>query len=606
MGSRVAAAILLAATLAGSCAYAIPRGEAGLSAAVAERWERAVKLIPTGEDVSRAQGYFRAVALVNTGRVPEALKTFGWLSSTDGSFNGPALEKLVEYEFERGNYGAVVELYEKSKGRRFLDPPTLNYRVGECYFMVGIYDKALPLLAKVDSGELESYARYTMAQISLSDGDILGAIEHIDEAIDATKSHPDRVVEKNLSDYLRLARGRIIYKAAVATEDVEIEQREKLLRLAISQLSLIQEETPFYAESLRTIGWCSAEIGDMVRAIASFETAMTKDPENAHEDQWALGKVLERNEFYEEAASSYSEARLTALDWADSWEEQSMALTAPLPEVDIAWMRALAENIESGVSENASRLNERAALAQKAASLREERLVKISKRIGVLKDWIEALAVELDDMDAGLYKYLDIVQVGALFPKEDRPRIESLIENQDKLLAVIKWTQDAINTLVAMTSWEETPDFVKERAALLWGKIQDANRELAVAQLGYLEGIKKRVTVREKELNRMLAIRRVEHENLKLPYDEAVVTNADEKEKLKALNGKLALLVDRAKKVQGEIDDIKDEVREGMLKASREHLLKRAEALRLRADRFALDEAQALHLMQNELDRSGE
>jgi hypothetical protein len=606
MERRVTFLALALAVMAAAPALAIDRQKEGLSAAVGERWEEALRLLPADEKAGRAEKYFRALSLYNSGFVPEAVKLFGALSASKGAFNGPALEKLVKYEYDRGNYGEVVKFFKASEGRKFIEPDSVFYRVGQSYFMLGQNADAKANLEKTADGNFHPYALITLAQIAYAEGDVSKSIETFDKAMDRLNSLPDRELRRALADEIRLRRGRIIYQASITSENVTRDQTEKLLKLAISQLSLIKEGSPHYADSLRTIGWCSLEMGDKVRALASFETAMAVDPQNAHEDQWAIGRTLERNEFYEDAADYYATARATAEEWAITWEGASFGEVVPTPaQRSIGW-KFLQEEELTAVQRSVDTLSNEFALSEEAVILKGARLDNVEKSLDEQKALMDSIEAELIKMDKDLYEYLDVIQVGSLFPKEDRPRIEGLMTRQDRLVAALEWTEMAIFALSNTLSWDNAPAALKARVEKIWQKLENAGANLSDGQLEFLEGLKARVSVREKELMRILDSRKNESVSLKEPHKKARELLAAKRDELARTSLKIADVKKRYETAKDKLEALKKEIDAAMVSVARQDMVDKKQKAKTRADQYALDEAQSLHLYQKELEKSGD
>ncbi|TAL18330.1 hypothetical protein EPN96_02165 [bacterium] len=606
MERRVTLLVIALVVLAAAPALAIAPQKEGLSAAVGERWEDALRLLPSDEKAGRAEKYFRALALYNSGFVPEAVKLFGALSSSKGAFNGPALEKLVKYEYDRGNYGEVVKYFKASEGRKFMEPDSVFYRVGQSHFMLGQNADAKASLEKTADGNFHPYALVTLAQIAYGEGDVSKSIEIFDKAMDKLNSLPDREVRRALADDIRLRRGRIIYQASITSENVTKDQAEKLLKLAISQLSLIKEGSPHYADALRTIGWCSLEMGDKVRALASFETAMAIDPQNAHEDQWAIGRTLERNEFYEDAAEYYANARATAEEWAVTWEGASFGEVVPTPaQISLGW-KFLQEEELAAVRRAVETLSNEFALSEESAVLKGARLDNVEKSLDEQKNLMDAIEAELVKMDKDLYEYLDVIQVGSLFPKEDRPRIEGLMLRQDRLVAALEWTERAIYALSSTLGWDNAPAALKARVEKMWQKLEEAGASLSDGQLEFLEGLKARVSVREKELMRILDSRKNESVSLREPQKKARELLALKREELGKTSHRIAEVKVRYEAAKAKLDELVKEMDLSMSAVARQELVEKKQKAKTRADQYALDEAQSLHLYQKELEKSGD
>ena len=601
MEGRVAAAFACATLLAVSATAALPP-KAGLADAVGQRWEHALDRLPADASAGRAERYFRSVALLETGHAVAALEVLRALSAVNEPFAGPALERIVEYSFDRGRYAEVVALSEGSKARSLIDLDAFAYRVGQSYFMQGKHTEAAKWLAKVGDSQWSPYARMTQALILYHGGDIPKAIEKVGEAVDAVPFHPDRELRKMFVDRFRLLRGRMIHQVALSSAGMDPATREKLLKVAVSQLTLIRPESPHYAEALRTLGWCAAEGGDSARALAAFETASGVDPENTHEDQWAAGKVMERLGYFDEAADAYGKARRSALEWADAWELESATLEDRDPVLWATGWGAL-HDLTATLERRTDALTAEVNLTRGAAAVRARRLDAADGRLGATGRHIENLAQELGRMDKDLYHYLDVIPARALFPKRDRPRIDALMDRRERLLGQIVEIEKALQEVARTRSWTLAGPAMVKRADGLWERAHQAGAHLSGAQLSFLEGVKYRVSVREKELVRLVDARKQENTSLRDPQHDNTVILAEERARLAKLNQSIAVLAERAAKAAEAVVKVRADLQEGLKDAGKERLRSLARQLRLKADAYAVDEAQALHLLEQRIER---
>ncbi len=593
---RKVAVIPILCTLAfsGPALCELPR-HAGVGAAIEGDYHRALQYIdPATTD--RAELYFMGAALLEMARVEEGLKILTELSVTEGAFNGAALEKIAEYSFGLGRYSDIVEAGKLSVGMRMTDPDSFNYRLGQSYFLLDRYEEARKSLLAVQGVRWKAYARHTLALIAYSDGDAAQAIELMGQSLEGAQAHPDREVRKALLDRLRLVRGMMIHQAALSSQSLDQPRKDKLYKLAISQLSLIKQDSPFYADALRTIGWCAIEMNDSVRALASFDTAMGADPDHAHEDIWASGRVLERLGFFEEAAATYADARSEAKTQADRLEKRSKSqLDIPSSMMAIGWGRVLTR-LDS-VLAYAAEVRNLVDFARDCANLRVGRLDKAGSDLERLGNEVDKLADELVKMDGDLYRYLDIIPARALFPKKDRPRIDRLLNNQDRLLSEIAKLESALMALEQTRAWDRAADERRQSAESLWNRLHEASYSVANAQLKFLEGLKRRVSVRERELVRLVDARKQENSSLREPIADAKVVLGVEYEKNGDMLARIDALSGRLDGAFERINAMKTGVSSAMEGHIKKRLLAEAEEIRLTADSYALDEAQALHLM---------
>jgi tetratricopeptide (TPR) repeat protein len=575
---------------------ALPKN-AGISEVLMGQWGRALARLPEAQDANRAEKYFRAWALMESGRVDEALTLLTGLSSTPGAFGGTALEMITEYAFEMGRFDEIVAAGELIEGKRFQKTDAMNYRVGQSYYMAGQFERAKLLLEKVEIARWRVYARHTLALMAYDDGDSSVAIERIGEALKAAQAHPDRVISRALVDRLRLVRGRVIHQAALRTEGIDEDSREKLFKVAISQLVLVTPKRRLYAQALRTIGWCAAEMGDSVRAIASFETAMSVDPERAHEDLWATGRVFERLGYFEQAADYYFQARAVALDFVEILEKNAEGdLELPTNYPRKGWV-GVAERL-SVVSDRVDAVHRQVVLSIDAANHRAARLDEVEKRLDNVSYLVKDMSQELVKMDADLYHYLDIIPASSLFQKKDRPRIQALLDKQERLLSQMLAAKKALETLERTRAWKRAPDLLRDTATALWQRLEQGDYNIVNAQLAFLEGMKFRVSVREKELMRLVDARKQENQSLHDPLSDNRTILAYERDKLVPTVAGLDQLAKRADKLSAELAELKDGADRVLVDEYRQSIRERAKQIKLRADEFSLDEAQALHLWE--------
>lgn len=594
MGRRIetiALALLLAApgtVLAGMAK------NAGISYAFTGRWEKALEVI-SPDTSSPAERYYRALSLINTGREKEGAAELGKLAQGSGAFPAAAAEKAVEYAYAAGRWEEALRFAGKHVVETLSGPDAFTYRVGQSAFLLSRYEEAIPRLEKV-RGPFKPYALHSLALIRFSEGDYASAIKTLGEAVEAAKRIEDAGVRDALTDRIRLVAGRIIHQAAVTGRDMDAAKKEKLLRLAVAQLSLIKPASPFYAEAMRTAGWCSVEMNDTVRALASFETASEADPSNAHEDAWASGRLFERLGFYDEASSSYAKAGRLALNRAQSIEASEVpfefgekAARTPLGRLwlTLDTLRSARERLEAAISD-----------ALKAAALKSERLDRAGKSLENIMARIDSNADELDAMDRELYSYLDSMPPDSLYPRKDRPKIYALLDGKERLGLEIAKTRTGIRSLEKSRSWTNSSEPNRRRVEALWERLDHAARDLNDADLAFLEALKKRVSMREREIADLLAKVRQENQSLNTPRKAATELLARERGALEELFSRTKALKERADALETRISALKSDVLDSLGDNLRRSRAAAAGEARLKADRYALDEAQAMHLLK--------
>ena len=592
MGGRVTAAILVAATFFAVTASAGLPKRAGISYAVTGRWEKALDIIPA-DTADGAERYFRAISLLETGRVNEGLELLSRLGATQGAFGVAALEKIAEYAFEMGRYEYLVKTVGMPVGVRFVDPDAFNYRLGMSLYLVGRSMEAKGLLEKVDSHRFKPYALHTLSLINYAEGDIQAAVEILGKALDLTQYLPNPGVKAALADKLRLVRGRMIYQATVTARNVNDEQKAKLFKLAISQLTAVKPDSPYWGEVQRTIGWCSLEMNDTVRALASFQIAMGADPENSHEDVWATGRVFERLGFFEDAAAAYGQAAELAREKVKGIKAKAGEPFEPADGMNpTSWGKVLERlgNVEWMLSGVRADL----AAATDAAALKRERLAGAEVALSSLIGRIDGTTQELQVMTRDLYRYLDAMNPSSLFPKKDRARVAALMDRRASLDNEIAKVRSTIMALEQTRSYTKALEARRRAVKVLWENLDKASFELAQGEMAFLEGVKRRVSVREKELVALLNEKKAENEGLRPKHLAGTKILGEQRKELGALEAKLELLKERVARVGGQLAAIRTGINQAVAASHAEELLSRAEALSQRADQFSLDEVQAL------------
>ncbi|RMG84418.1 MAG: tetratricopeptide repeat protein, partial [Candidatus Dadabacteria bacterium] len=271
MAGRVAAAALVVFLAAGVSAAGV-REQAGMARALLGAGPEALDLLGREPAAgSRADRYFRALALDRAGFRAAALGVWAELAATGGPFSGPALEAAVDREFARGRYERVAALAAAANPGRLADPDALWYRVGQSLRMLGRSPEAAEALGRVSQGPFLPYALHTLAQIRFEEDRHAEALDLLARAVEAAP--------EPLADRIRLTRGRILYQVAVGLSGLDPEARERGLQVARDQFGRIQPESPWYAQALEGMGWCDLELGATAEALAAFTLAAERDPD---------------------------------------------------------------------------------------------------------------------------------------------------------------------------------------------------------------------------------------------------------------------------------------------------------------------------------------
>lgn len=586
MARRVAALVLvLALAPAVSWGGAAPRS--GISDALLSRWERATdRLDPHSPD--RGERYFRALALQALGQEEEARALLSELSATEGPFGGAALEAVLPPLFRAGRYLDVTRLFEKARSSRFQDRPLVLYQAGQSYFLLHRDAEASAALQGVTEGPLAAYALYTRAQLAQASGRVLEGVELLGSAIEAVGKSPAGEVPEALADWLRVTRGRLLYKAAVAANGATPPAREKLFAPAVEQLSRVGRGSVFYPEALRAAGWCAAEVGDSARALGAFAQAAELAPEGRHEDLWAQGRVFQRLGFFDEAARFYAEAQREASRAAERAPAAGGDDTATLwrlPLERAAGLRNRLGLLEAEQREVGASLDRRRAAVEDAK-------VKLTALIDAPRGYL----AELGDLEKNLVKYLDAASASALFPLSERPRLDSVLARQDRVLRELTTLEEVVIRLTESGAWTKADDRAVRSAQGLWRRLGDAKASLSRSQLAFLEGLKGRVSAREEELSRAIEGRRAEVASVQPGGTQALRALDGERLRLASVGSRVEELVRRHREVAQRLDALEAELKQARAQALASAAGEAAARLRRKADGYALDEAEALQL----------
>jgi hypothetical protein len=120
-----------------------------------------------------------------------------------------------------------------------------------------------------------------------------------------------------------------------------------------------------------------------------------------------------------------------------------------------------------------------------------------------------------------------------------------------------------------------------------------------------MEGVKTRVSVREKELVRLVDARKQENASLREPLRDNRDILRAERMQMSVFKTRLDALRARLSTARGKIDEMDRNARKAIEAQYRSSIALQAEGLRKRADEFSLDETQALHLLEESSDKKG-
>jgi len=567
----LAAAVLLASA---GPARAGVWGEAGVVRALTGDGADAVDLLARVPQPTRAERYFRAVALDRAGFRPAAFGLWAELSVSDGAFSGPALEELVKREFGRARYDRVIASYEAARPGRLTDPAGLWYRVGQSYRMLGRQQEAAEALARVDGGTFLPYALHTLAQIRFEQDRHAEALDLLAEAIEAAPPP--------LADRIRLTRGRVLYQVATGLSDLTPQARRRALATARAQFDRVGPDSPWYPEALEGMGWCDLELGAAAAALAAFGLAAERDPGREPLYLWAEGRAYEAAGVPAEAARWYGRARDRARAAAAALEAR-----ADRPEVAAVWRREL-DRIRP-VARRLDTLDARLEAVSAALVAREGALARRAGRVDRAEAGLAALGAELGRMSEGVGAYLDTVPLDVLVPRQTRPRVSALSARHRGLDREADRLYGAAEALEAASPGA---------AQGLRDRLLAVRQRLARARAAFLEGLRQRVSARQKELAARIAQEREglatvasSVEGVREALEEAAARVGRARQALRGLRGRIEV-------VRGKIEALRAEAQAQGRRATRERLVAEASRWRRRADLYALDETQALHLLR--------
>lgn len=592
MARRVAAVVAagLSAWAAGGPALAAIPPRAGIAEALLGRWERAADRLGGKPLPDRAERYFQARALLELGRRREALALLKELCGTAGAFSGPALEAAAEILFAEERHGELAALAREARAERFQDENRLRYRLGQSLFLAADPAAARPQLEKVAAGPFLPYALYTLALIAQGEGRVLDAVETLGKAVDAAATHPDAAVAAALADRIRLTRGRVLYQAAVGLGSLGEADRRRLFDLASAQFERIGKQSPFYPEALRGAGWCALEKGDSPRALAAFESASEIDPERRHEDLWAQGRVYQRLGYPDEAARLYADARKAAEEAASRPFRQERAAPGS------GWGRLFQEL--GRARERAEAFTPELRAAATSVEDKGGRIASTGEKLDLLGQRTAAARAEVADMGANLEGYLDTIGAPALFPKAERARLDAALARQERLGRELASLETVFERLGNSAAWARAGAAPQKDAESLWRRLTAARTNLSRSEIAFLQGLKGRVSTREEELRRAIEAGRSGVAGLGEALAEARGRIAREGEGLGDVRRRVESLEARRAELLAKIEALEDEVRTGREAEERRGWEERRRRLRLKADAYALDETEALHLWE--------
>ncbi len=590
IGAAVAALVLSAAA---AHAGALARG--GIAQGLLGRWDEARILLerdPAAPD--RAQRYFLARALLETGRTGAALAELDRLAAEGRAFSAAALETAVHHRFRIRDHRGVARVDTGAVDGRMMDPDRFHYEVGQSRFLTGDPSGAQAELSRVQAGPLLAYALHSRALLAFRRGRLDEAARLLDDGIRAATGVPDPAVAGALADRLRVTLGRVIYQAAVGLADLGGSRREQLLSLAAGWFGRVRPDSPEYAAAVRGLGWAALELGDGARALGAFEVASGVDPSGRAEDLWAQGRVYQRLGFPAEAAVAYRGARDAALERVRGLGT-GRAGVPPGPAV-LRWSDRVrsARAWQARLEVVRARWN----AVQAAADRWDERLATAAARVRDREAEARGRASELDAMAAGLREYLDRISIAALFPRAERARLGRVAGMNEGVLQDLAEARAVLRGVTAHARWGAATPAQRARVRELRDRVLDQERLLGRARLAFLASLKRRVSEREAELVDRIADVRRGVDGLGEGVARALVSVDGSRSRVRDLRERLGSLGERLDAAGRALDALVLDAGRGRDQAVRQARLAEASDLRLRADAYELDETQALHLLE--------
>ncbi len=594
----------------------------GYAEALLGRWESALWRL---KGLDPASTYFRGQALLELGVEDEGEALLTSLVGTPSSFAGPAFELVAARRFVAGNYAGVVSLADAAGSARLQDPHALSYFLGQSRWLEGDRAGAAADLARVAAGPYRPYALHALGALHFLEGSPRRAVEHLGAAVEAAAEDGRRGAA--LVDRIRLTLGRVLYQSALAQASLAPDDRRALLRLAREEFRTVRAESPFYAEALRGEAWCSVELEDAARALTAFGEASVRDPAGRHEDLWGQGRTYQRAALPDEAARLYGEAHTEAVARAESLAGRSGP--AP-PWTDPAWARArrraqavrerllstqsLAEEVAEACDRREARYRDVEAryrnLEARVETLRERVLAMAAgpahTLVGCLRcptarraDGI-ALAEGLEHVRGHIQEYLDRVSSARFLPRRERLRIDTALDHHERLGAdIIRLEAD----LASPALGAGVPEAARARVDELRARLEEVRVRLLRAAIAFLAAVQELVSERESELVRRLEGLRRAVDALGGPLETALDRLAEARSLVGTVRERLEALLAQAEAVSVRLEKVERGAALAERASAGEALDKESAQLRLRADQYALDETQSLHLWRATEDR---
>lgn len=596
MAHRVAAVLILFFSIVSSVASANMRERAPLSEALLERWEEAYAGFKQLDKPSRLPLYYMARVMQKLHMGEGSLSVLRTLAGEDSAYSGLALELAVNDLFEVGEYDRIIPLAAASQAMRFKDPDTFNYQTGQAYFLLGDSVRAEARLVAVEAGPLRPYALHSLGLINFSKGNLREAMEYLSAGIEAVKVISDQKIARALKEKMRLTLGRVVYQSAMSMTDLAEENRVKLLSLAVEQFEAIGQDSLFFPEALRGIGWSMLELGDSARALASFESAASLDSLFTHEDYWAQGRIYQRLGHLEEAAKMYGKAAAEAT-------KQKIFFAAGKTAVGydssmVRWTR-----LANGVAQSEGRLDrlsDKERLITVGINRKAEGLAVAEQRVEALSARGRVLAEELEVMAAGLNDYMDEISAVDLFPANKRAYLDRVIGLRDGIRVEIAYLDEIFSSFETSALWTQATKKHRDAAVALWKRLNKAKGALSESRYSFLLAMKDRVNVKKANLAQFIKDLRQSVVVLDEPRERTRAAILKAKANLETRRSRFASLGRFLRGLEEQTRSLGEQVNNSSFSEGRRRAEERAVEVGLLADAYMLDETEALHLLHEQ------
>lgn len=597
MEHRVAAAFFLVFFIFSLSAQAGLRERSAFSHALTEHLDEAYDGFAEIKNPSGSSLYFFAYVMLKLHMIEKAHSVLHTLAADQNNYAGPAMELAVKDFFEAGEYDEVASLAKTAKATKFKDRNLLNYEIGQSYFMLGDFDAAEAKFLEVEGGSSRPYAQHALGLINFSRKKPREAMENLSSAVEAVKALTQKDLAVSLADRIRLTLGRVVYQSAMGMTDLSDEDRRKLFSVAVEQFEAVKEESLFFSQALRGLGWTTLEMDDSAKALASFEAASEIDPQEIHGDYWAMGRIYQRLGLFEEAAKMYAAAR-------DAAKKLGIEIAqGEIPSAESSSSMSRWTRLAEGVEQSQKRLvdqTEKEQLISVGIDLKAQRFKSADERLEKLK----ARAKELDDqlfaLADGLDDYIDQMSASELFPAGQRAYLDRVISLRDAVHKETAYMEDLFLSFETNVLWLTATREHKDKAAKLWSELQKTKKNLEDARFNFLLATKDRVNIRKMELSQWIERLREGVAALEEPARRTEGAIAEAKATLEKRRARLESAARFRQAIMKKLESLGNEA--DIARQSEEKRLaeQRAKEVALLADHYALDETEALLLLHEQ------